>query len=83
MPVGKTTEMWAICDRCEKILQYEPVMSGNVKTLVAEVRALGWTVKANGEAICPKCKQRKGDDHEQDRYNMNFATDIARTPSES
>lgn len=56
MPIGKTVEMWVICDCCEKILQYDPGSGGNVKKLTAEVRAKGWTIKKNGDAICPKCK---------------------------
>lgn len=66
MPIGKIVEMWAICDHCEKILSYDPGQQGNVKALTAEVRALGWTVKANGEAICPMCKRKRRADHEKE-----------------
>lgn len=59
MPIGKTVEMWAICDCCEKIIQYEPDCSGNIKSLTADVRARGWTVKSTGEAICPMCKDKR------------------------
>lgn len=58
MPIGKTVEMWVICDRCEKILSYDPGCNGSIKKLTAEVRAMGWTVRSTGEAICPKCKQK-------------------------
>lgn len=59
MSIGKTVEMWAICDECEKILSYDPGQQGSIRTLTAEVRALGWTVKTSGEAICPMCKQKR------------------------
>ena len=60
MPIGKTVEMWVICDRCEKIIRYEPTCNGNVKRLTAEVRKMGWMVKKNGEVICPVCKSIGG-----------------------
>lgn len=66
MPIGKTVEMWAVCDCCEKIVSYEPRCSGNVRTLAADVRAKGWTVKSTGEAICPECKNERKDVHAKD-----------------
>lgn len=59
MPIGKTVEMWVICDKCNKILSYEPSQNGNIKALTAEVRALGWKVKSTGEAICPICRHKR------------------------
>lgn len=59
MPIGKTVELWAICDCCEESLTYDPGQHGNIRSLKAEVRALGWMVKTTGEAICPKCKDKR------------------------
>ena len=36
-----------------------PGQQGSIKTLTAEVRALGWTIRSTGEAICPMCKQKR------------------------
>ena len=64
MPIGKTVEMWVICDCCEKIISYEPSLNGSVKRLTAEVRKMGWTVKQTGEGICPECKEERVVVHE-------------------
>lgn len=66
MPIGKTVELWAICDRCGKIMQYDGGLRGSIKDTIADLRARGWTVRASGEAICPKCKKNRNEKIDND-----------------
>ena len=59
MPIGKTVELWAICDGCEAMLSCEPNCRGTVRDMIGGVRARGWMVKRTGECLCPDCRERR------------------------